>query len=44
MSDELKVKVMDGSNLEKTEMMPIHFDNEEKRHAYIMNFLNVKGE
>ncbi len=44
MSDELKVKVVEGSKLQKTEMMPIHFDSEEEKHAYIMNFLNVKGE
>lgn len=44
MSDELKVKVVDGSNLEKTEMMPIYFDNEVEKHAYIMNFLTGKED
>ena len=39
MSDELKVKVVDGSNLGKTEMMPIHFESDADKHAYIMNFL-----
>lgn len=44
MAEQLKVKVVDGSTIPKTEMMPIHFDSEEEKHAYIMNFLNVKGE
>ena len=42
MSDKLKVISIDGSTLERTEIVPIPFNSDAEKHAYIMNFLTGK--
>ena len=39
MSDKLKFISVDGSTLDKTEIVPIQFNSDAEKHAYIMNFL-----
>lgn len=44
MSDKLKFISVDGSTLDKTEIVPIQFNSYEEEHAYIMNFLTGKQD